>query len=156
MAIHYENPCTRYFTESKRGTGIMACAAFFFWTASSCSHSIPTNMPFPSWEIPSRQQVCLLVLLSGIYIKTTLWFHRIGTVIAFTPIIKPPSLPNARKIAYIDNAKLPGPDMHPDIWEPLPSVQLPGRIFRMRSVNSRLTVGLVSLLHYDKAPLIII
>lgn len=143
MAFHSESPCIRYFAQPKRRPGILACATVIFRKTGPSAYTIPTSMPFTSWEISSRQQVRTFscFFLNNIIVKKTPFFHRIGTVISFTPIIRPPDFPDARKVAYLNNAPLPGPDMHPNIWEYLPPIQLPGRIFRMRTIYPRLTVS---------------
>lgn len=67
--------------------------------------------------------------------------NRIGTVFAFIPIIKPTPFSDVRKLAYVNNSTLPGPDLDPIGWERLPTFRLRGQIFKARAVETRYTVS---------------
>ncbi|CAL1710189.1 unnamed protein product [Somion occarium] len=75
---------------------------------------------------------------------------KIGTVFAFIPIIKPTPFSDVRKLAYVNNSTLPGPDLDPIGWERLPTFRLRGQIFKARAVETRYTLWLAKPLAYTR------
>ncbi|KAI0074262.1 hypothetical protein K474DRAFT_1601787 [Panus rudis PR-1116 ss-1] len=79
---------------------------------------------------------------------------KLSTVFAFTPVIIPQPFSDARRLAYLNNTALPGPDMDPDGWQEVQPIQLQGVVFSVRAVELRITLWLAKPLCYTRGSVI--
>lgn len=66
---------------------------------------------------------------------------RVGTNLAYVPIIVPEPPSPARQLAYHENSPLLGLSGDPEGWKTLPTVSVTGTIFKARSVEIKYTVS---------------
>ncbi|KAH7925635.1 hypothetical protein BV22DRAFT_421338 [Leucogyrophana mollusca] len=79
---------------------------------------------------------------------------EVGTVIYFTPLIRPKPASLLRQISYQEHSPLLGPDLDPDGWHTLPAVNAAGRIFNVRDVEVNCTLSLAKPLCYSRGSIL--
>ncbi|EMD36827.1 hypothetical protein CERSUDRAFT_83847 [Gelatoporia subvermispora B] len=84
-------------------------------------------------------------------------FHvdaKVGTVFAYTPIIRPEAPSLLRQISYLESAPLPGPEEDPEGWTTLKSIKIRGTIFHAREIDVTCTLSLAQPLCYTRGSVI--
>lgn len=68
--------------------------------------------------------------------------YSVGTVFAYTPIVRPEAPSILRQIAYLENTALLGPEEDPEGWTTLMPIKIRGTIFHARELDVTCTVSI--------------
>ncbi len=117
-------------------------ACILLRAGSTCNNTIPSVRNRRTGQAAGKQRVS--ILFCGPVIHLTKWYIRVGSQIAFTPIIRPDPPSLARQLSYQEKSPLIGPDGDPDGWYRITPVSLRGSIFNNRAIEAQLTVSVAA------------
>ncbi|KAI0767593.1 hypothetical protein C8Q74DRAFT_1203955 [Fomes fomentarius] len=113
------------------------------------SYRLPNSFSERMARVHIQYQVLVTVHRSRFRVDS-----KLGTVIGYSPLIRPDAPSMARQLAYLENTPLPGPDSDPDGWKCLPPLPIHGSVFSTRSVDALCTVCTESSLCYTRGSVI--
>ncbi|KAI0708548.1 hypothetical protein C8Q76DRAFT_799799 [Earliella scabrosa] len=113
------------------------------------THRLPSSFSERMARVHIQYQILVTVHRSRFRVDSTL-----GTVIGYSPVIRPDAPSMARQLAYIQNTPIPGPDVDPDGWKCLPPLNIRGSVFSTRTVDAICTLALAKPLCYTRGSVI--